>query len=128
VPIDYRKYPSDWKTAIRPRILARHGHRCQCCGVANHLWGFRDAGGKFHELPGWSREQGKRGPGGVRVFQIMLNVVHLDHGLTDHSDSNLGTMCQRCHGNYDKPITAAQAAYTNKYPGAAATLTLPLLP
>ena len=123
MPLDYKKYPRGWKKEIRPRILARDGNKCRCCGLANHLWGYRDAGGKFHSLP-----KGRPAPAGFKPFRILLNVVHLDHGLTDHSDDNLGLMCQRCHGHYDKPITARQAAYTNKYPGAAATLSLLFLP
>lgn len=123
MPIDYKNYPKDWKKVIRPRILARDGHKCRCCSIGNNLWGYRDAGGKFQSLP----EQ-KPAPAGFRAFHIRLNVVHLDHGLTDHSDANLGVMCQRCHGLYDKPITAQQAAYTNKYPSAAATAVLEFLP
>jgi hypothetical protein len=119
MPIDYKNYPRGWKKEIRPRILARDGNKCRCCGLGNHLWGYRDAGGKFRSLP-----NGAPAPAGFKAFRILLNVVHLDHGLTDHSDENLGLMCQRCHGNYDKPITARQAAYTNKYPGAAHTRSL----
>ena len=120
MPIDYRKYPKHWKKEVRPRILARVGHKCRCCGLHNHLWGYRDGGGKFHALP-----EKRKAPRGFRAFRILLNVVHLDHALVDHSDDNLGLMCQRCHGRYDKPITARQAAYTLKYPGAASVGTLP---
>ncbi|AMJ65026.1 hypothetical protein [Hymenobacter sp. PAMC 26628] len=122
MPIDYSNYPKGWHKEVRPRILARDGHQCRCCGLGNHLWGYRDAGGKFRSLP-----QRKPAPPGFRAFRILLNVVHLDHALVDHGDHNLGLMCQRCHARYDKPITARQAAYTHKYPGAAATATLPFL-
>lgn len=114
MPMDYKKRPPRWKQDIRPRILARDGHHCRCCKLGNHRWGYRDAGGRFHPLP-----EGRRAPAGFKAFRILLNVVHLDHKLVDHEDENLGLMCQQCHGRYDKPITARQAAYTNKYPGAA---------
>jgi len=120
MPIDYRDYPPDWKKFTRPRILARDGRKCRCCGVVDKAYGYRDAGGRFHSLPA-----GTKPPLGFKALRIRMNVVHLDHKLIDHSDSNLGLMCERCHGNYDKPITARQAAYTTKYPGAAATLPLP---
>jgi hypothetical protein len=123
MPIDYKKYPADWKKVVRPRILQRDGNQCRCCGLGNNLWGYRDAGGRFHSLPNL-----KPAPAGFRAFYIRLNVVHLDHGLTDHRDENLGLMCQKCHAAYDKPITARQAAYTNKYPSAAATAVLEFLP
>ena len=35
MPIDYRKYPPDWKTRIRPDILRRANNRCELCGVEN---------------------------------------------------------------------------------------------
>jgi hypothetical protein len=123
MPIDYSKYPPNWKTEIQPRIRKRDGNRCRCCGLGNHLWGYRDAGGKFRSLP-----KGKKAPEGFKAFRILLSVAHLDHGLTDHSDENLGLMCQKCHLAYDRFYTARQAAYTNKYPGAAATAKLEFLP
>ena len=120
MPIDRKKYPKGWGKEVRPRILTRDGKKCRCCGLGNHLWGYRDAGGKFHSLP-----KGRPAPAGFKAFRILLNVVHLDHKLEDHRDENLGLMCQRCHAAYDKPITAQQAAYTNKYPGAASVGVLP---
>ena len=119
MPMDYNRRPKNWRPQIRPRILARDGNRCRCCGLANKLWGYRDAGSRFHALP-----EEHRAPEGFRALRILLNVVHLDHLLVDHDDENLGLMCQRCHGNYDKHLTAPQAAYSNKYRGAAHTLTL----
>lgn len=35
MPIDYKKYPSDWK-AISKRIRARDDNKCKTCGVPNH--------------------------------------------------------------------------------------------
>jgi hypothetical protein len=123
MPIDRSQYPPNWETEVRPRILARDGKKCRCCGLGNHLWGYRDAGGRFHSLP-----KGMPAPPGFKAFRILLNVVHLDHARTNHSDDNLGLMCQRCHVRYDKGVTASQAAYTNKYPAAAATLQLAFTP
>ena len=123
MPMDPKKRPKNWRSEIRPRILARDGRRCRCCGVIDQAYGYRDAGGKFHAL-----EPGTAPPPGRKPLTILMNVVHLDHLLVDHADDNLGLMCQRCHGNYDKPITAVQAAYTNKYPGAAHTGRLEFLP
>jgi hypothetical protein len=36
MPIDYSKYPKNWKTEIRPKILERAKNRCENCGVKNH--------------------------------------------------------------------------------------------
>ncbi|WP_375418151.1 hypothetical protein [uncultured Hymenobacter sp.] len=119
MPLDYFKYPKRWRKEVRPRILARDGNRCRCCRVENHAGGYRDSAGRFHELA-----EGAAPPAGFRFLRILLNVVHLDHSLVDHSDANLGLMCQQCHVRYDKPVTAAQAAATTKYPGAAQVLDL----
>jgi hypothetical protein len=35
MPIDYSKYPENWKTEIVPRILKRAGNRCEVCGLKN---------------------------------------------------------------------------------------------
>lgn len=36
MPIDYSKYPPNWKKEIRPRILARAGNCCERCGLGNY--------------------------------------------------------------------------------------------
>lgn len=120
MPLDLDRYPPRWRKEVRPRILARDGYRCRCCSVRNHARGYRDAAGRFHELAA-----GADVPAGFRALRILLNVVHLDHSLSNHSDENLGLMCQQCHVRFDKPVTAAQAAATAKYPGAAQVLELP---
>ena len=42
MPIDYKKYPPNWKTEIRPHILKRETNCCKFCGVKNYAIGFRD--------------------------------------------------------------------------------------
>jgi len=36
MPINYNLYPANWKTEIRPRILARAANKCECCGLPNY--------------------------------------------------------------------------------------------
>lgn len=31
MPIDYNKYPPNWKTEIRPAVLKRADNKCECC-------------------------------------------------------------------------------------------------
>ena len=33
MPIDYKKYPKNWKSEIRPSILKRANNCCEFCGV-----------------------------------------------------------------------------------------------
>jgi hypothetical protein len=43
MPIDYKKYPSNWKE-IRERILKRAFNRCECCDLENKqfVWSYKD--------------------------------------------------------------------------------------
>lgn len=43
MPIDYKKYPSNWKTEIRPYVLNRSKHRCEFCKVKNYTQGYWEA-------------------------------------------------------------------------------------
>ena len=36
MPINYSKYPKNWKTEIVPRILKRANNKCEVCGIENY--------------------------------------------------------------------------------------------
>lgn len=36
MPIDYKKYPKNWLSEIRPRVLKRADNKCEFCGVENY--------------------------------------------------------------------------------------------
>lgn len=78
MPIDYKKYPPNWKTEIRPAVLKRAHNRCEFCGVENH----------------------SIRPDGVKV---VLTIAHLDHDEENWNVSldRLRALCQRCHLRYD---------------------------
>lgn len=111
MPLDYSDYPANWP-AIRLTILERDGHRCKFCGVANHVYGWRDAKGGFHPWPdekpagGWIAAD--------RLFTIVLTVAHLDHDLTNNDFANLAALCQRCHLLHDLPQHVRNAAATRR--------------
>ena len=86
MPCDYSKYPPNWRTEIRPRILERANHRCEFCGVDNYA-----------PLP-----KGK----------VVLIIAHLDHDETNWgvADERLAALCQRCHLRYDAPEKARRRA------------------
>jgi hypothetical protein len=90
MPIDYSKYPANWKTDIRPAILKRAGNCCEFCGVKNgelvYRWPMRRA--SPFTFP--------------KLVKIVLTVAHLNHDITDNRPENLRALCQRCHLTHDK--------------------------
>lgn len=86
MPCDYKKYPSDWKTLIRPRIIERGGNRCEGSPA----------------YPDCRAENGKPHP--VTGSKVVLTVAHLNHKPMDCRDENLKLWCQMCHNTYDMPF------------------------
>lgn len=106
MPIDYSKYPKNWKSEIRPAILERDGNCCKFCGVENYSYIFRnDIGGWFY-CEDWLNMK-KRGGGfyitnGDGRVKIVLTIAHLDHNIENNNYDNLAALCQKCHLKYDK--------------------------
>ena len=111
MPIDYTRYPPNWKTEIRPAVLKRANNCCEFCGVENHSFVFRvkqkqrsiwlrteDEVRAFYKkqphMIGWSLEN---------PIKVVLTIAHLDHDETNHNVSldRLAALCQRCHLRYD---------------------------
>ena len=127
MPIDYSKYPKDWKTRIRPDILRRAKNKCEFCLVDNYelilrgkLW-IKEKGVKdkyledvYQNMDGfvYSANDGQRLGGcyfgdledcspSKQVIKVVLTIMHLDHDITNNCYSNLAAGCQRCHNRYD---------------------------
>ena len=103
MPIDYKKYPPNWKTEIRPRILKRANNCCEFCGVANNDMGYRDEEGEFFALHPSFANQVFLEDTGYKLIKIVLTIAHLDHdeGNHDVKDDRLAALCQKCHLTYD---------------------------
>jgi len=116
VPIDYKKYPPDWRSEIVPRILERAENKCERCGLENRQHVFRvplqiqglDA--RYKRKIIWlcdERDAVRLVESGdvVRYWStdVVLTIAHLDHDETnwDVKDDRLEAMCQWCHLNYD---------------------------
>lgn len=95
--IDYKKYPKNWLTQIRPTILMRDGNHCKFCGVAN--------GQKYLVIHGkrilWTSEIEKK-YWYSKPKIVVLTVAHLDHDLSSNELDNLAALCQRCHLEHDR--------------------------
>lgn len=104
MPCDYKKYPANWKTEIRPRILSRENNCCKECGVVNYAIGWRDEHGHWNDL-----EQSFAGDMyaedlkemGYKIIKIVLTVAHLNHDINDNRDENLAALCQLHHLRHD---------------------------
>lgn len=119
MPIDYSKYPPNWKTEIRPAVLKRAGQinhpltgeilrhaECEFCGVENHRIIHR-FGKEKYEWIYW--------PDGIqseayiamnkKATKVILTIAHLDHDKLNHNVQldRLKALCQKCHLQYDMP-------------------------
>jgi hypothetical protein len=106
MPCDYSLYPSNWKTEIRPRILARAGEvrnengdilteaRCEWCGAPNHSWRVTTPKRVGYIIEG--------GPWTPSDTYVVLTVAHLEHDATRCEDPDLAALCQKCHLGHDK--------------------------
>lgn len=116
-PCDYSKYPSNWKSEIRPAILERAKHCCEECGVANYSIGARDFNGEWfdnRQIEGMNSDTGfwHFQTMHVKRIKIILTIAHLDHDVSNNDYSNLKALCQRCHLRLDKELHRTNAKET----------------
>jgi hypothetical protein len=144
MPIDYKKYPTNWRSEIRPDILKRDEYCCKFCRVPNHSVGCRDSEGKFfptcgniaHDLAGkglsypslqpisYKEAKGfadinnsfgiESDPTEYRYIVIVLTIAHLDHDITNNDYENLAALCQRCHNIHDREDRNRHSKETSK--------------
>lgn len=116
MPIDYTRYPSNWKTEIRPAILQRDKYKCKFCGAINgsivkiysptHRRVIAPVEcNQINQLVhgGYYRSQAIKKLGFVK---IVLTIAHLDQDITNNANENLAALCQRCHLNHDRKANA----------------------
>jgi len=113
MPIDYKKYPKNWKTGIVPRILDRAENKCEFCGLENNSQVYslkvylRGENGRYGYRQIWFRDkrdaEKHKHLGTLKKVKVVLTVAHLDHDEENHNvkDERLKALCQQCHLNYD---------------------------
>lgn len=109
MPVDWSKYPANWKTEIRPAILEREGHRCKFCQRRNGEWlPNRCCAEPIYDERNRCCSCRKRRP------RVVLTIAHLDHDTSNNDPANLAALCQRCHLRYDAKLHAANARRTRE--------------
>jgi hypothetical protein len=122
MPIDYKKYPENWKE-IREKVLERDKYCCKHCGVSQYAIGYRNeekefvraCGNIFFDDLGFGMFEGRRLKAkegnsfkkqinewsDEKYIMIVLTIAHLDHDINNNKMDNLAALCQRCHLVYD---------------------------
>jgi hypothetical protein len=91
MPIDYSRYPANWLTEIRPRILERAGNKCEWCKAENY---------KPHPVTGG---------------RVVLTIAHIHNpDPMDCRVENLAALCNKCHNKHDAPMRARNAMITRQ--------------
>lgn len=115
MPIDYSKYPPNWKNEIRPAILKRANNCCEFCGVENYAIIIRDkknntfrniCGEEYDMINSKMKNNGYSYRGALKKLgftKIVLTIAHLDHDKENHEVDldRLKALCQKCHLQYD---------------------------
>lgn len=117
MPVDYSRYPKNWKEIVE-QVRTRSGNKCEWCGVENGAIGARSktTGQWFDErtIDNMSASTGETHWSDYpRMIRIVLTTAHLGidypdgtpgnkHDKMDCRLENLAHLCQRCHLNYDR--------------------------
>lgn len=111
MPIDYKKYPTNWFTEIRPAVLNRACNKCEWCGLENGQEVYR---AKINKRIEWFRTKAEIEALPLipqlidfwlsyKPVKVVLTIAHLDHDETNHDVKldRLAALCQLCHLRYD---------------------------
>ena len=92
-------YTEDWQDTIRPAILKRDNYKCKSCKVKHRSRGYYDSKGQFVECDEHMISYASKM--NIKLIRIILQVHHKNQNKKDNSDSNLITLCPRCHFKAD---------------------------
>lgn len=117
MPCNYKNYPKNWKSEIRPDILKRANNCCEECGVKNGMAIFRGVcegipvyqtitGDLFQEDGTFIMKDSEYAliectPPNKKAIRVVLTISHTDHDTTNNDYGNLKALCQLHHLRYD---------------------------
>lgn len=115
MPIDYTKYPPNWKSEIVPAVLERANNCCEECGLLNYqsvfsipFW-MKDDNGRYVLRTMWFRDnrdairESRGETHKIKEVKVVLTISHTDHDEDNHDVKleRLKALCQVCHLRYD---------------------------
>lgn len=125
---DKSLYPPNWRDISHYIRFVRAGGKCEECGVAHGAYIVRsvedpsryllvDEMTDIHHLPDGSPIKLSELPSEFcdgKYVHIVLTTAHLDHDPMNNDESNLKSLCQRCHLRYDAKHHAKNAVRTRR--------------
>ena len=113
MPCDYRNYPLDWFTKIRPAALARARFSCLRCEAPNYAL-YYYAGLFFCTNASFAEAQKNRYESGISdsLKIVVLTVHHIDGFVMNNDPKNLRVMCLTCANRSNAKTRAAKRKLT----------------
>jgi hypothetical protein len=102
MPCDYKTYPLNWFTEIRPAAIKRADNACQDCHRTNYSLRFLQ-GTHFCHNDSYAEAQKRRYDSGISdvLTIVVLTVVHLDRFPMNNAPENLRVLCLACANRRD---------------------------
>jgi hypothetical protein len=94
LPIDYKKYPANWKFISR-NVIKDAGNCCELCYAPNGEIVYR------HKEKDWPHPWTETVAFGGKKTKIVLTLHHIDGDKTNNSKLNLIALCQKDHLRLD---------------------------
>jgi len=95
-----KKYSEEWTDVIRPAILKRDNYKCSKCGIKHRSYVLVDSANNYTLISKEEHDEYK--PYGANCYRVYLQVAHLDHNPDNNSDTNLKSLCPKCHLKNDE--------------------------
>ena len=95
-------YSENWQDEIRPMILKRDNYKCKKCKVKHRSRGYYDSQGQFIECDEHMISYASKM--NIKLIRIILQVHHKNQNKRDNNETNLITLCQKCHLNEERDI------------------------
>ena len=110
--IDYKRYPKNWLSEIRPRIMKRANNKCEFCELEHKSTVYAiklpvRVESRYVKRSIWfsNYNDAKRELiiNDIKPVTVVLTIAHLDHDELNHdvTDDRLRALCQLCHLRYD---------------------------